>query len=97
MRNKLIRIGHAEGISFLVLLFIAMPLKYVAGLPLAVKYVGWMHGILFILYVIALIRVMQKHKWNLVKSFVVFCMSLIPFGTFWYDAKLKREEMESRK
>lgn len=84
--------GFVEGLSYLVLLFVAMPLKYFANLPLAVKYVGWVHGLLFILYVLALLKVMQAHKWNITKTFVAFVMSLIPFGTFAYDKVLKREE-----
>ncbi|MEP7128906.1 MAG: DUF3817 domain-containing protein, partial [Chitinophagales bacterium] len=49
--------GITEGISFLVLLFIAMPLKYFADIPEAVKYTGWLHGLLFILYLVALANV----------------------------------------
>lgn len=45
-------ISMAEGTSFLVLLLIAMPLKYMANMPLMVKYVGWVHGVLFILYIV---------------------------------------------
>ena len=50
-------ISFIEGISFLILVFIAMPLKYLAGIPLAVKIVGMAHGVLFILFFIALILV----------------------------------------
>jgi integral membrane protein len=85
-------IAFTEGVSYLVLLFIAMPLKYMADLPLAVKYVGWAHGVLFILYVLALLRVMMEYKWSIAKSFVAFVMSLIPFGTFWYDKTLREED-----
>ena len=54
--------GITEGISFLVLLFIAMPLKYWAGMPLAVKYTGWAHGVLFVLYGICLIMAWQERQ-----------------------------------
>lgn len=84
--------GFIEGWSYLILLFVAMPLKYFANMPLVVKYVGWIHGLLFIWYMLALLKAMQAQKWNIVKVFVVFVMSLIPFGTFAYDAVLKREE-----
>jgi integral membrane protein len=84
--------GISEGFSFLILLFIAMPLKYFAGMPLAVKYAGWIHGILFILYVLALIRVKALHKWSVKKTFVGFIAALLPFGTFVFDTTLRKEE-----
>jgi integral membrane protein len=85
-------IGIAEGISFLVLLGIAMPLKYYAGLPMAVKYTGWIHGLLFILYVAALAQVSFSRKWPILKILLVFVASLIPFGTIILDSRLKKEE-----
>ncbi len=81
-----------EGISFLVLLFIAMPLKYFADFPEAVKVTGWFHGILFLLYIIALTHVKFKHQWSLIKAFVAFLASLIPFGTFFLDVQLRKDE-----
>ena len=72
-------ISFIEGISFLILVFIAMPLKYLAGYPLAVKIVGMAHGVLFILFVIALIIASKKYKWHFL-SFQLFVYSLIPFG-----------------
>ncbi len=78
-----LRIGHIEGISYLVLLLIAMPLKYMAGIPMAVQVVGYLHGILFISYCILLAIVMQKMKWSFLKGFYAFLLSLVPFGTFW--------------
>ncbi|MDD2292401.1 MAG: DUF3817 domain-containing protein [Aliarcobacter sp.] len=72
-------ISLIEGISFLILVFIAMPLKYMAGIPLAVKIVGMAHGVLFILFVIALIMASKRYKWKFL-SFQLFVYSLIPFG-----------------
>jgi integral membrane protein len=72
-------ISIIEGISYLILIFIAMPLKYFAGIPEAVKVVGMAHGILFILFVIALGMAMKKYNWKFV-SFQLFVYSLIPFG-----------------
>jgi integral membrane protein len=80
-----------EGISFLLLIFIAMPLKYGAGMPLAVKYTGWAHGVLFVLYVILLIQVWIEYKWKFTKVVVAFIASLLPFGTFVLDRNLKKE------
>ena len=81
--NIFLRVGHIEGISYLVLLCIAMPLKYYADMPMAVKIVGYLHGILFITYCILLVLVMQKMKWSLLKGFLAFVLSIIPCGTFW--------------
>ncbi|MDQ3016945.1 MAG: DUF3817 domain-containing protein [Bacteroidota bacterium] len=85
-------IAIAEGISFLVLLGIAMPLKYFAGLPQAVLMVGWIHGLLFVLYVIALCNVRSVHHWNFKKFFLAGLASLIPFGPFIMDKKLLRDK-----
>ncbi len=60
-------VAISEGISFIVLMFIAMPLKYFADLPKAVTYVGWVHGLLFVLYILALITVKISLGWNLRK------------------------------
>jgi integral membrane protein len=92
--GRLRLVGIAEGISFLVLLGIAMPLKYVAGLPQAVKIFGWMHGLLFILYVVALINAAFVHRWSIWRALVAFVASLVPFGTFALDARLRREERD---
>lgn len=84
-------IAVLEGISYLVLLLIAMPLKYFAGLPEAVKYVGWAHGVLFVLFGIFLLMVWVQYKWSFGKTFMAFVASLLPFATFVLDKKLKKE------
>ncbi|CDL79127.1 DUF3817 domain-containing protein [Xenorhabdus cabanillasii] len=84
--------GFVEGISFLLLLFVAMPLKYFAGFPIAVKVTGMAHGILFILFVFALIQVAIVHRKSILWLFGAFVSSVIPFGTFVLDAKLKNEQ-----
>jgi integral membrane protein len=78
-----------EGISLLVLVFIAMPLKHLAHLPLAVKYVGWAHGLLFILFAFSLAYVFFKYRWPFWRGVLVFVAALIPFGPFLIDKKLK--------
>ena len=80
-------IAILEGISFLVLLGIAMPLKYLAGIPEVVRVVGMAHGVLFILYVVLLIQVAVERSWSFKKSVLAFVASLVPFGTFYADAK----------
>src|SRR5262245_38850076 len=87
-------IAIAEGISFLVLLLIAMPMKYYMGMPLAVKIVGWVHGLLFIAYVVALIGSIRIMQWNWFKASLAFAASLLPFGTFVLDKELKRRQRE---
>ncbi len=85
-------VAIAEGISFLILLFIAMPLKYMADMPLYVKYTGWLHGVLFISYLVLLVRVKSECDWTLAKTAWALIASLLPFGTFLLDRQLGREE-----
>lgn len=85
-------IAFVEGISFLVLLFIAMPLKYWADIPAAVRIVGMAHGVLFILFVISLVDVMIRYRWSLMRSALIFLSSLVPFGTFAADYYWLRKE-----
>jgi len=80
-----------EGISFLLLLFIAMPLKYALDMPLAVRYIGMVHGLLFVGYIILLYMVWQEHKWAIGKVLTAFIASLLPFGTLWFDKRLRNE------
>ena len=84
--------GIAEGISFITLLFIAMPIKYLAGNATLVWYVGWIHGLLFMLYILALITVKINREWKFKKTAIAFLASLIPFGTFILDKSLRKEE-----
>jgi integral membrane protein len=89
-------IGIAEGFSFLILLLIAMPLKYKFGMPLAVKYVGWMHGLLFILYIVAVLAAIRAMKWGFKGVAVAVIASLLPAGTFVLDRSLRKREHELR-
>lgn len=95
LRNLRI-MGVVEGISFLVLLFIAMPLKYFADMPAMVKYVGWVHGVLFVGFVLLLAIVQFTFRWSFIKLSLAFISSLIPFGTFILDRSLKAEEKAMR-
>ena len=82
-------VAYLEGWSFLILLFVAMPLKYIAGIAIATKIVGMLHGLLFIWFIIALFAASNEHKWGLKFNLFAFIASLIPFGTFYLDKKLK--------
>jgi integral membrane protein len=86
------KIGIAEGISFLVLLLIAMPLKYLAGFPLAVMIAGSIHGILFIAFIILAWEVRGDLHKNFSWFARAFLASLLPFGTFVLDKRLQKEE-----
>ena len=85
-------ISYAEGVSYLVLLGIAMPLKYMAGMPEAVKFTGWVHGLLFILYALSLAQVHFSQKWGLLTSAKAFIASLLPFGPFLFDRVVLKEK-----
>jgi integral membrane protein len=76
-----------EGLSYLVLLLIAMPLKYYAGNPEPVRIIGMAHGLLFILYVLLAVQVKIEHKWSILKFLLALLASLIPVGTFYFDRK----------
>jgi integral membrane protein len=80
-----------EGSSFLALLFVAMPLKYLAGLPLAVRIVGSVHGLLFLMFLAALFRAARQRDWPFRRSLLAFVSSIVPFGTFVFDRSLRRE------
>lgn len=87
-------IGFVEGVSFLVLLLVAMPLKYYLDFPMAVKITGWIHGVLFMLYIAAVFFAMKAMQWNWFSVLVALGASVIPVGTFVLDKSLKRRERE---
>ena len=79
---------RGEGASFLLLLGVAMPLKYLAGQPLAVRVVGMAHGVLFLLFLAALWRAADAHGWPRRHVVLGVIASLVPFGTFWFERRL---------
>ncbi len=85
-------VGFAEGVSYLLLLGIAMPLKYLAGWPVMVHYVGWAHGLLFVLYVAAVGVAAYAHRWRLGQVAKALVASLLPFGPFVLDREWRREQ-----
>lgn len=82
-------IALLEACSYLVLLGIAMPLKYFADQPLAVRYVGWAHGLLFVLFCAALLRAQLAARWPLARSAAYFVASLLPIVPFFLDRGLR--------
>ena len=86
--------GLLEGLSYLVLLGIAMPLKYFAGMPETVRVVGSLHGALFILFFIFVAEVTVRRSWWSLKFWACAALaSVVPFGTFVFDRWLARVEM----
>lgn len=90
--GRLRLLGFLEGISLLLLLFIAMPLKYFLQMPAMVTYVGWVHGLLFVLFMIAVFTIYLERNWPFGKLVLAFLAAFFPFGTFLFDAKLRRED-----
>jgi integral membrane protein len=86
------KVAFAEGVSFLVLLFVAMPLKYFANLPMAVTIVGGLHGILFVAFIILAWEVKGEYKKDFRWLMKAGLASILPFGTFVMDKEWKREE-----
>ena len=85
--GRLRLIAFIEGTSFLILLFIAMPLKYFYDQPQAVRSVGMVHGLLFVLYVLYVFLTKIEHRWNVSKTLRLLLISFIPFGNFYADQK----------
>ena len=96
MINKTVKnfglINSIEGYSYLFLLFIAMPLKYFAGYAIAVKVAGMIHGILFIIFCLLLLKAWEETKWKFRENIIFFVASLIPFGTFFTKKRIKSYE-----
>lgn len=89
---KLFRIvSLAEGVSWLLLFFIAMPLKYGAGWPEGVQVMGRIHGGLFVLFAISLARAAVEQEWGPRQVARAFIASLVPFGTFWLERQFRLE------
>lgn len=78
-----LNVGKLEGYSYLVLLLIAMPLKYLLKMPELVRITGTIHGILFVAFMFLLIVMLVKSKLDIKKAALAFILSLVPFGTFY--------------
>jgi integral membrane protein len=88
--GRLRLLAFIEGVSFLVILFVTMPLKYLYATPGPNKVSGLIHGLLFLLYVLAVIQAKIEWRWSGRKMALALLASIIPFGTFWADARLFR-------
>jgi integral membrane protein len=83
-------IGFLEGISLLVLIFIAVPVKYIGNDPSIVKAMGPIHGALFLLFIVNTVSVGVEQKWQLKTISKVLLACVVPFGTFYIDRKILR-------
>lgn len=99
MKNKSVvkfgLINTIEGYSYLALVFIAMPMKYLLGIAMAVKIIGMIHGILFIIFCLLLVAAWQEARWSFKENLIFFIASLIPFGTFFTKNRIKTYELKS--
>lgn len=93
--GRLRAIGFIEGISFLLLLGVAMPVKYIAGNPDLVRMVGPIHGLLWIAFIGVLLEVRTAHKWPLNRVIGAVIASVLPFGTFYLEFQLRAEQQQS--
>jgi len=82
-------VGLLEATSYLILLFVAMPMKYVWGMPMAVKIAGSVHGGLFVVFCFALWRVLMNTNWPFSRAVLVFIASLLPFVPFFIDRRMR--------
>ncbi len=85
-------VGTLEGISFILLMGLAMPLKYLADMPAAVKWTGWIHGVLFIAYCMTIFMALVGRRISFRRSLESFVAALIPFGPFLLDGRLEADE-----
>ncbi|HET9915558.1 MAG TPA: DUF3817 domain-containing protein [Candidatus Binatia bacterium] len=84
--------GMVEAVSFLLLLGVAMPLIYFAGMPLAVTIAGWIHGLLFLAFIMCLLVAHGERQWPMRWTATIFVAALLPFGPFVIDRRLKSEQ-----
>jgi integral membrane protein len=87
MKNIFRIVSFLEGVSYLLLLFIATPIKYLSDDPSYVKMLGMPHGILFMVYIILAFMIKKEMGWNNKDFGIVLLCSILPFGTFYMDKK----------
>ena len=90
MKNTFRIISILEGLSYILLLFVAVPIKYIGGDESYVKLLGMPHGLLFVAYIVLAFLIKDDMKWNSKTFWIVLAASIIPFGTFYIDKKYLR-------
>jgi integral membrane protein len=86
-----LKVGKIEGYSYLVLLLIAMPMKYFLDLPIAVKVAGMIHGVLFVAFMYILLQLMIDKALSFKQAVFSFVLSIIPFGTFYLKKVIEKD------
>ena len=89
------RVALTEAVSYLLLLGIAMPLKYAFDIPLLVRVIGMVHGLLFLVLAWLLIRAYFEHRWPIPRLLCVFGATFVPLVPFWLDARIRRWSAET--
>jgi integral membrane protein len=80
-------LGRLEGLSLILLMFVAMPMKYLMDNPEPVKHLGRAHGGLFLAYVVAAAMISESQNWDGKKLRMSWILSCLPFGTFYFEKK----------
>ena len=83
LTSYFLRSGKIEGYSYLLLLLVAMPLKYIWDIPEWVKIIGMVHGVLFVIFIVMIFFMIQKKVFSVANGIIAFLLSLVPFGTFF--------------
>ena len=91
MKNTFRIVAFLEGVSYLLLLFLAVPIKYSMGDPTYVKLLGMPHGLLFMAYLVFTYLLKDGQKWERKSYLIILAASVIPFGTFYIDKKYLRK------
>lgn len=87
--GRLRLVSFLEGLSLILLVFVAMPLKYGMGQPWLVSVLGAIHGGLFVLFIVSTVQVWIEQRWKLMETtWKVLLACIIPFGTFYIDRKI---------
>lgn len=95
-REKFRKIAKIEGISFILLVFIASPLKHLGDVAIATKIMGPIHGALWMWFLYLQYVAHKEYKWDIKFNIFAFIMSIVPFGTIWLDKKLKEQEAANK-
>ena len=85
-------IAFLEGLSYLLLLFFAVPVKYLLFNDYYVRLLGMPHGVLFVLYIICCFMIRKNMNWNVIQFCIVLAASILPFGTFYIERKMLRKQ-----
>lgn len=86
------KVAFVEGISYLLIFLIGYPARMYFGNPLPMRIIGMSHGVLFITFMILLLLVWLKYSWSFWKTTFAFLLSLVPFGTFYMEHKMRKQE-----